>query len=118
MNGMALGNIVLKKGDKSNIQQFLAKAKEIAKNLHDAMSGGGTNENLFYSNLLQIKNRKTLSWMDAYYRIIYKNSLFQDIRGEMKLYTGNAQSYVPNFLIPAEITKYAPKLSGYLITLK
>lgn len=118
MNGMALGNIVLKKGDKSNIQQFLAKAKEIAKNLHDAMSGGGTNENLFYSNLLQIKNRKTLSWMDAFYRIIYKNSLFQDVRGEMKLYTGNAQSYVPNFLIPAEITKYAPKLSGYLITLK
>lgn len=118
MNGMALGNIVLKKGDKSNIPQFLEKAKEIAKNLHDSMSGAGTNENLFYSNLMQIKNKKTLSWMDAYYRVIYKTNLFKDIRGELKLYTGNAQSYVPDFFIPSEITKYALKLSKYLINLK
>jgi len=59
--------------------------------LRTSMQGGSTDTKLFYSAFYRIKNKNTMAFVDAVYKVLFKEGLFEAMKDEYALYnSGNA----------------------------
>jgi len=81
MNKLSIGNL---KGAYSNpaIKNAIAK---VVVNLYSTMKGGGTDVKVFAQALSSIKNKNTLAFVDKVYASMYKQGLFEAMKGEAVL---------------------------------
>jgi len=76
-----------------------------AQRLHTAMAGAGTNTKEVFAVLDSIRTKNTLKWVDAMYKGVFKEGLFDAMKGEAAL--NNVQ-----FGVFSDKTKYDLAIPG------
>lgn len=80
-NKLSIGNL---KGSYTNPKIRSAVAKVVV-DLYSSMKGAGIDIKPFYNALFSIKNKNTLAFVDKIYETMYKEGLFEAMKGESGL---------------------------------
>ncbi len=114
------GNLLIDNIPDSNKAAFQNALANVVVNLYSSMSGAGTDVNLFFTNFYRIKNKATMKFVDALYKSIYGETLFEAIQGESKLYTGTTAKLAvdPFGILAKELPNYNPAIIKWLGLLK
>jgi len=93
------------------------KMTEIVKDINKAVSSiKGTDTDLFYKTIARLGNRSALIYANALYKGLYKETMWDAIRGETLLYTKSMKFADPFNL--AGLTDYSPTIVSYLNYIK
>lgn len=80
-NKLAIGTL---KGSYTNPKMRNAVSKTVV-DLYSAMKGSDTDTKAFYGALFNVKNKNTLAFIDKIYKAMFKEGLFEAMKGESKL---------------------------------
>lgn len=74
------------------------KMNEIVRNLNKSFSGVGTDLSLFGKNFSRLGNRSAMIFANTLHKQLYKETMWDAIRGEKQLYGGLLNKFVPGDL--------------------
>lgn len=114
------GNLMIDNIPDSDKDKFRSALANLVVNLNLSIKGPSTNVNLFFTNFYRIKNKATMRMVDALYKSLYGETLFDAIQGESLLYTGTIQKLAidPFGILAKDLPSYNPYIIKYLALLK